>query len=249
MQEKSNPVFASILNSDSTMTDVRDQSVASFMGISLKTIFLLLLSVVSGYMGITLLGEAIIIAVIPALIIGFIAVMIGTFKPVLAAPMGVIYACCQGLVLVLVSLFAEAYYPGIAVTAILVTASIFASMLILYMMGVIRGGSRIRRFVISALVGWMMVYAIAFIASLMGNKVLVDLLFGVNSTFALAITVFMVVVGALMLSVHFADATRIVEGGYEKKYEWSAALGLLVGIIYLYYQVLRLLLILTARRR
>ena len=58
----------------------------------------------------------------------------------------------------------------------------------------------------------------------------------------------LVLFGALMLTLDFDRAEMIVEGGADRAYEWTVAVGLMVTIIWIYVELLRFLAILNSRR-
>ena len=56
----------------------------------------------------------------------------------------------------------------------------------------------------------------------------------------------MVVLAALYIFVDLSDITMMVDGHIEKKYEWNAAFGLSVTLLWLYVEILRLLAIIAS---
>ena len=69
------------------------------------------------------------------------------------------------------------------------------------------------------------------------------------SPLVLFITLLLILYGSFMLVINFDNAKMIVSTGADKKYEWAVSLGLLVSIIYIYVQVIRLIIIIYARTR
>ena len=51
-----------------------------------------------------------------------------------------------------------------------------------------------------------------------------------------------------MLTLDFDRAETVVSSGADKRYEWMIAMGLMVTIIWLYFEIIRLILILSSRR-
>ena len=59
----------------------------------------------------------------------------------------------------------------------------------------------------------------------------------------------LLIYGAITLTLNFKEAQYVVESGASKAAEWSVSLGLLVSIVYIYIEVLRLIILLAARDR
>ena len=71
-------------------------------------------------------------------------------------------------------------------------------------------------------------------------------LFYGNTWVAMIAAAIMVVLAALYILVDLSDITMMVDGHIEKKYEWNAAFGLSVTLLWLYVEILRLLAIIAS---
>ena len=71
--------------------------------------------------------------------------------------------------------------------------------------------------------------------------------FANNSGLVLLMSAFILLYGAFMLVLDFEQVNVIVANGFDKRYEWTAALGLMVTIVWIYIEVLRLLAIISNR--
>jgi len=224
-----NPVFSKLENNDQVFTGEQ----ASYLGITIKTVMLFVIAIAFGLFTMTLADSnpnLFIGILIASFFTGFISIIIAMLNPRLAPIFSIIYAMSEGVALVLISLiyasqFGGANFVGLAV---LVTAGIFFGMLALYMTRLIRVTSRFRRVVLGF--GFGIIATILFVS------------------IALFLSLVLIMYGAFMLTLHFDTAEALVSSGMSKQYEWIAALGLMVSIVYIYYQVLRLLAILAARR-
>lgn len=245
----SNPVFRSLENTQSYESA---GEVSSYRGITFKTFTLLLTAVASGFLFIYAINTGMIAAqsllgfLIGAMIIGLIAVLIGTRSVNLAMPMGIVYALAEGILLGTITALAEAYVPGIALSALIGTASIFTVMLFLYSSRIIRVTSRMRRVVYGALLG-MLIFMVIFGILSWVQPAFISAMY--STSLALLITGILIVIGAFMLALDFERAEAIVTGNYDKRYEWLVAIGLMVTIVWLYIEILRFLLILASRNR
>lgn len=237
---KSNPVFEHISQSyvDSS------SEVATYAGVSLKTTILFVVAVISGLLAINFAGESIIGLLVASSIIAFIAVLVGVRSVRFAQVAALVYAMAEGVLLGVITVLFEYMYPGIAFTAVLVTFAIFGTMLFLYSTGVIRVGNTFRKVMISTLFGILIVTLLSlFIPPLR------EAMYGVNSALALPLAGFLVLFGAFMLLLDFDRTTQMVSMGVDRRYEWMLALGLMVTIVWIYFQVLRLLAIIMSRRK
>ena len=244
----SNPVFSRIQR-DTTYTGVAE---ATYGGIILKTVLLLVLAVVSGgtvialtYNG-QLAPESLYGLLAGSAIVAFISVLIASISPRLARYFAIIYALAEGVVLGFVTAIFEVLFPGIAITAVVATATIFAVMLFLYSSRTIRVTSRFRKIMYTALFS-ILLLAIIFGLLSLGNSQIVNSITG-NLSLVLVISGVLIIFGALMLTLDFDRAEMIVESGADKSYEWVVSVGLMVTIVWIYFELLRFLAILAARR-
>jgi uncharacterized YccA/Bax inhibitor family protein len=132
----------------------------------------------------------------------------------------------------------ESFQDGIVVQAIGATLSVFLVMLVLYRTRIIKVTDKFRRAVIFATLGIMVLYGVSFLMSLFGASISF-----INSPSLLGIGFSVLVCGiaSLNLALDFDRIERGVQGNMPKDYEWVAALGLLVTLVWLYLEMLRLL--------
>ena len=182
---------------------------------------------------------------IGASIIGFISVLVGRLSERAAKYASVLYALCEGLVLGTVTCLVEQYAPGIGYIAVAVTLVIFGIMLLLYSTGVLRFGSKLRTALIAlAFAGLaiaLVTTLIILIMSWTGKVFNMDIL-----PILIAIEAFFLFYGVITLVFNFDEANMIVQTGASKNAEWSVALGLEVSLVYIYIEVLRLLVLILA---
>lgn len=247
----SNPVFRSL---EHTQAYESAGEVASYSGISLKTLTLLLTAVASGFLFIygivsNAIPETSMFGfLIGAMIIAFIAVMVGSRSVNLAMPMGILYAAAEGILLGTITALVGVYAGdfSIAFTALIGTAAIFTVMLFLYSSRIIRVTSRMRKMIYGTLLGTLLFFIIYGIFSLVAPALVTSVS---SPGLAIGISIFLIILGAFMLTLDFERAEAIVSGGYDKRYEWIVAIGLMVTIVWLYVELLRLLIILSSRNR
>jgi uncharacterized YccA/Bax inhibitor family protein len=173
------------------------------------------------------------------IVIGFAAVFAAMFKPNLAKIFGPVYALCYGFAVGAISKGYETLYNGIVLQAVLATASVFAVMLVLYRTRIIKVTDKFRRNVIFATLGVMVLYVGSFIFSLFGGSL--PFLNGDNMLLSILFSVFVCGLASMNLALDFDFIERGANSGLPKAYEWVAALGLVVTLVWLYLEILRLL--------
>ncbi|MDE6047869.1 MAG: Bax inhibitor-1/YccA family protein, partial [Anaeroplasmataceae bacterium] len=137
---KQSPLFSNIQTGEAVYDDV-DR--ATYKGITVKTVILLLISVliaaVIAFALPTILTNnpmTFYVTLVVSSIVGFIAVIVGRMSERKAKYASVIYAICEGLFLGSLSAIVEAYVPGVVATAVFSTIVLFAVMLTLFATGV-----------------------------------------------------------------------------------------------------------------
>jgi uncharacterized YccA/Bax inhibitor family protein len=243
IMRSTNPILGSI-ERNRTMESVET---ASYAGITMKTITLLGIAVLSGFYVISqFLGsnfEAVVGLLIPSFIIALVAVIVASFVPRLAMPFSIVYALAEGVILGFITIIVETMVPGAAILAVIGTATVFTVMLFLYTSRTIRVTSGFRRIMLSILFSILIFFVIFSILNMTTG-----LFISANPMVGIGISLFLIVFGGLMLALDFDRAEAIVEAGADKRYEWIVALGLMVTIVWIYFEILRLVLIISSRR-
>jgi uncharacterized YccA/Bax inhibitor family protein len=170
--------------------------------------------------------------------VGFACVIAMVFRPQWAKVVGPIYAIAQGFFVGAISAAFEAAYPGIVVQAVGATLGVFAVMLVLYRTRIIKVTDRMRRTIIFATLGVMVLYLVSFVISLFGGEVP---FLNEPSLFGILFSFFVAGLAAFNLLLDFDFIERGTKAGLAKDYEWYAAFGLLVTLVWLYLEILRLL--------
>jgi uncharacterized YccA/Bax inhibitor family protein len=214
----------------------------SIGGTAAKTSFLLLLVVGAGAWGWGLVSPETGNTSLPFwwffVSFGVLALAIVTaFKPQLAVVTGPLYAITQGVMIGSFSHIYNVAWDGIVLQAIVATVAVFVAMLFLFVTGIIKVTDRFRGIVIGATLAIALMYLVSFIASLFGwNSVVYS-----NGALGIGISLFVVAIAALNLMIDFDMVVRGVNEGMPRQFEWYAAFGLMVTIIWLYIEILRLL--------
>ena len=250
MYRHNNPVF----NRMEKQEEVFVGQQASYLGITLKTVLLFSVAILFGLFTIGLADSnpnLFIGILIASMFTGFISVLVASMNVRLAPIFSIIYAMSEGVALVLISLIYASAFGGenFVGLAVLITGGVFVGMLVLYSTRLIQVTNRFRKVVLGFGFGLMMTLLFVAIASLFDGGAMWFTLFGnPNSPLVLFLSLVFIMYGAFMLTLHFDTAENFVKNGVSKRYEWMVSLGLMVSIVYIYYQVLRLLAILASRR-
>ncbi len=176
-----------------------------------------------------------IVAGLAALALSFV---IG-FSRVIRPPLVVVFALLEGVAIGLISRFYEEAYHGIVLQALLGTAVIFIVMLALYRSRRVRATPRMARIVTSTLLGVVAIGLIDLVVRLTTGSHLpiINSASPLGIIFSLAI----LVIASLQFILDFDFIERAVAAGAPRSEAWRASYGLLVGFIWVYLELLRLL--------
>jgi uncharacterized YccA/Bax inhibitor family protein len=179
-------------------------------------------------------------------ICGFIlALVIYKTRPKNPAPLMLTYAIVEGVFIGAMSTVMEYFYEGIVIQAILGTLAIFISMYFLYSIKVLRPTPTFNKIVTSLTASIMILYLISFVIGL-ATPYQMPLLHS-SSPLGIGFTVCILVVAALNLIMDFGFIERSVQSRTPKVGEWWGAFGMLITLIWIYIEVLRLLMKLRSR--
>jgi len=173
------------------------------------------------------------------IVVGFIAVIVANFKPNLAKFLGPVYALGYGFAVGAISKGYETFYDGIVLQAVMGTASVLGVMLVLYRTRIIKVTDKFRRTVIFATMGVMVLYLSSWVISMFGGSL--PFLNGDNMALSIGFSVLVCGLAAANLALDFDFIERGTKAGLPQQYEWVAALGLVVTLVWLYLELLRLL--------
>lgn len=167
-----------------------------------------------------------------------VAILIGTsLRPEIASVTGPLYAAVQGLVLGVVTWYYEAKWPGLPMQAALLTVATLLVMLVAFRTGTIRATERFTTTVVSCTAAIFVFYIIAFVLSFFGVRIP---FLHEGGVIGIGFSLFVVGLAALNLILDFDTIERGV-GKAPAELEWFAAFGLVVTLIWLYFEILRLL--------
>jgi uncharacterized YccA/Bax inhibitor family protein len=175
---------------------------------------------------------------------GLILSLVIIFSNKTAPYMAPIYAALQGFFLGGLSAIVEVNYPGIAFQATVLTFGTLFGLLAAYKSGMVRATENFKLGVVAATGGIGLVYLASFVMGF----------FGINMPFiheggiiGIGFSAFVVVIAALNLVLDFDFIEEGSKMGAPKHMEWYAAFGLMVTLVWLYIEIVRLLMKLRDR--
>jgi uncharacterized YccA/Bax inhibitor family protein len=188
-------------------------------------------------------GPVTTIAMIGSMIAGLVLVLVISFARITNPLVISAYAVAEGIMLGVVSRVWEHAFPGIVVQAVGGTIAVFGGMAILYKTGVLRATPRFTRWVVGLLVGVVAISLLNFVFAIFGHNLGFEYYAPNQKAGLLAIgfSILCVAVGALTFIIDFDMVEQGIRYGLPERYAWYCAFGILVGLIYLYWQLLRLL--------
>ncbi len=183
----------------------------------------------------------------PITIFTFILLMITIFNKK-AAPFTVpLYCLAEGVVLGGISKYADNMFPGIASQAMGITFGILVALLMLYKSKLIAVTDNFRLGVVSATFGVFIIYILSLIFPLFGNNEFMEPFFK-NGIWGIGFSLFVIAIASMNLVLDFDFIEKGAESGAPKYMEWYGAFGLMITLIWLYVEILNLLMKLRSRR-
>ena len=150
-----------------------------------------------------------------------------------------LYSISQGFVVGGVSYLYNSQYEGIVLQSVLLTILVLFSMLFAYRSKIIKPTQNFKLAIFSSIMAIFVLYVIGFFMGLFGTGL--SILDPRNSSPAsIGASVFIVAIGAFSLVIDFDFIEEGAEKGAPKYMEWYGAFGLLVTLIWLYFEILRL---------
>ena len=154
---------------------------------------------------------------------------------------GSLYCIAEGLLLGIVSYAVSIFLEGAVSIALLATILVFAVVTLLFVSNIVKVNNKFMKF--------LTIFAISFILFMIIYSIYCAITgawggFGMS----LLISLLSIFLATLYLFFDLEKIRQIVEGGYDKSLEWNAAFGLSFTLIWLYVEILRLVIIIADRR-
>ena len=186
---------------------------------------------VSGYS-----DKAMLTAVVSA-VAGLILAIITSFNPKASPITAPAYALCEGLVVGIISFSYNSLYDGIIPNAVGITLLALCTMLFLYKTKALQATETFKKVVMTATIAIAIFYFVGFIASLLGHPMTV---FN-GGIYGIIISSVICIIAAFNFIIDFDFIEKGSENLYPSYFEWYGGFALLVTVIWLYFEILRLL--------
>jgi uncharacterized YccA/Bax inhibitor family protein len=175
-----------------------------------------------------------------AAIVGFGLALVNIFKRQVSPGLVVAYAAFEGVFVGAASRFMDTQYPGIAVQAAVGTGLVFGAVLAGYKSGRLRATPRFTKIVVGAFFGMFGMLVVNLLVNLFdGAGDGLGLRSGgpMSILFSLAF----IAVGSLTFVLDFDQAEKMIEAGVPERESWRIGFGLVVGLVWLYLEIMRLI--------
>jgi len=197
-------------------------------------------------------GEAVIagVALLVSLITPFLAWFIRPTIPVT----GTLYSLAQGLLIGYITVALVPEYRFISLLAMIITIALVAVMLFIYAKKIITVTARFRGIITGIFAGVVLSGIVYFLLNLIPAVRNSTLFSGINTAMqnpalSIIIGIVFVILASLFMLADFDTIQRCVENQVDKKYEWMAAWGLAYTILYIYFKILRILIMIFVNGR
>jgi len=177
-------------------------------------------------------------------IAGFVVALVTVFKKEWSPITAPLYAVFEGLFLGGISVVVEQAFPGIVLQAVGLTFGTLFALLVAYKSGLIQATENFRLGVVAATGGIALLYLVSFVLGFFNIRLpfIHD-----GGMYGIIFSGIVVVVAALNLVLDFDFIEKGAESGAPAYMEWYGAFGLLVTLVWLYLEILRLLMKLRSR--
>ncbi|MFG3600692.1 Bax inhibitor-1/YccA family protein [Micromonospora chersina] len=177
------------------------------------------------------------VAWIGAAVVGLVLGLIISFSRMANPALVVAYSIVEGVFVGMVSKTFDTLYDGIVLQAVVATFGVFFLMAMIYKARIIRATPKFARIMVAMIAGLFGVMLINLVLALFGvNTHLRD-----GSPLAIGFSLVCIVVASLSFVLNFAEIEEGVRMGLPQRYSWTAAFGIVVGLVWLYLEILRLL--------
>ncbi|MDO5494172.1 MAG: Bax inhibitor-1/YccA family protein [bacterium] len=188
---------------------------------------------------------------IGGLIGGLVLGLVNAFRKEPSVPLIMAYAVFEGAFIGAISLWANTIVPGVVPQAVFATFVVAAVCLFLYRSGIVKVTEKFKSVLKLALISYLIFCVVNLFVMLLAPQVG---LFGIRSVefggiaIGLGIGLIAVVIASMSLIADFDAITKGVAAGVPARFAWTAAFGITVTLIWLYIEILRILLILFSNR-
>ena len=186
-------------------------------------------------------------AMILSALVGFVAVLVVSFRRVVSPPLVLFYAAVEGVFIGMISEVFNNIYPGIVIQAVVATFFAAGVTLAAYKFFNIKVTPKFQKVVFISTLSFAALMLVNFVYSLAtGNGGLRGGITGDVGLLAVGISLIAIVLAVLNLVLDFDYIEQGIQMGAPARESWRGAFGLTVTMVWLYIEMLRLI---SSRRR
>lgn len=244
-----NPVLGENILKRDSFNSLSDEHAMSINGTILKTCLLTLFTALTfaytWYLQLAGFADKAVMLYKAGFIGAFILVLLISFGPknkflIISTPL---FALCEGLLLGYFSALANQFYPGVASQAVLGTFLAMFTMFFLYKTGLVKCTDKFRMVVYNSTLAIFLLYLLQFVLHFFNINI--PFIFS-NGLVGIGFSLIVVAIASFNLIVDFDNIERFA-GQVDKHLEWYFGFSLLVTIIWMYIEILNLLMKLQSR--
>lgn len=233
------------------------EETCSMKGIGIKSMILLAATFVGllvGKVGFSFLideaalSSALISLLIVAPVATLVIYLVVLFRHKSARVLSIPYAFLEGITIGVVGAILHLAFGSIGDAIVIlsfgITVLVYLVTYGLYTAGKIKVGQKFNTFVLVGVLGIISVSLMGLIVNLITGGMVWAMLAAFDEMFpmlGLFFSLLMVVFAAMLVVSSIDRAGRYVQNGLKKEYEWYAAFGIIISLIYLYWRILRVL--------
>ncbi|MBR2891612.1 MAG: Bax inhibitor-1/YccA family protein [Bacilli bacterium] len=229
---------------------------ATLKGVAIKSIIMLLSAILSSILCMSFVGKyevestgVVIFGYLISPIITMVLSFVMSYNPLAAKSLAIPYSILEGISIGTLAGIMQIAFGDVAGVlvglALVITLAFFLGASVLYATGLVRVTTGFRRFLWITLLG---VIISSVTISIIGifSPYIYDVFYGLGNLSLVLAIISVLIAGAYSL-ITLDNAAKIVEAGLDKNFEWYAAFGIILNLIWLFYEVLRLIIILFGR--
>ena len=176
---------------------------------------------------------------------GLVLGLVNSFKKKVSPILVMTYALMEGLLLGGLSAIVDMRYPGVAVQAVLATLVVAGTTLALFANGKLRATPKLNKIFMIGAIGYMAYGLISILgAGIFGSSLNSFSIGGIP--LGLVVGLFAVALATYSLLLDFTTTSEAVEAGLPERESWRLAFGLTASLVWLYVEILRVLMYLAS---
>ena len=176
---------------------------------------------------------------------GLVLGLVNSFKKKVSPILVMTYALMEGLLLGGLSAVVDMRYPGVAVQAVLATLVVAGTTLALFANGKLRATPKLNKIFMIGAIGYMAYGFISILgAGIFGSSLNSFSIGGIP--LGLVVGLFAVALATYSLLLDFTTTSEAVEAGLPERESWRLAFGLTASLVWLYVEILRVLMYLAS---